>query len=360
MQSRNSIKEPSQPGLATLGLWRTRDEPRVPAEPPQPSPPPLRLLALLSQATTYNPCATRPQTPCVTPARAAHTPSSGTWSLRASAVTPAAALVSWPRVRGSPGHPPLATVHSSPFAWELAGIIPDLCFHAPGHRYSSLLFLSGTVILCLTESSLIALWGRQAKGSSGKMVPGFRVEDIMLGKASCSFMLRWRLCVQQSLGPVLRAVQRSAGDQSCLGVVGLGGKTEWAWQWVGLVEAGVTLGCLLAPLDQLETQACTAKQNRICTCKPGWYCTLGRQEGCRLCVPLRKCGPGFGVAKPGTGPGPEVLGDPLGPLLPWSVVSGGQVPGTHLSSHPDSFFPPALPVRHLLCARPWGSRDGSN
>ncbi|XP_022453971.1 tumor necrosis factor receptor superfamily member 1B [Delphinapterus leucas] len=52
--------------------------------------------------------------------------------------------------------------------------------------------------------------------------------------------------------------------------------------------------------DQLETQACTAKQNRICTCKPGWYCTLGRQEGCRLCVPLRKCGPGFGVAKPGT------------------------------------------------------------
>ncbi|XP_028339799.1 tumor necrosis factor receptor superfamily member 1B isoform X2 [Physeter macrocephalus] len=52
--------------------------------------------------------------------------------------------------------------------------------------------------------------------------------------------------------------------------------------------------------DQLETQACTTKQNRICTCKPGWYCTLGRQEGCRLCVPLRKCGPGFGVAKPGT------------------------------------------------------------
>lgn len=147
MQSRNSIKEPSQPGLATLGLWRTRDEPRVPAEPPQPSPPPLRLLALLSQATTYNPYATRPQTPCVTPARAAHTPSSGTRSLRALAVTPTAALVSWPRVRGSPGHPPLATMHSSPFAWELAGIIPDLCFHAPGHRYSSLLFISGTVIL---------------------------------------------------------------------------------------------------------------------------------------------------------------------------------------------------------------------
>ncbi|XP_057553306.1 tumor necrosis factor receptor superfamily member 1B isoform X2 [Hippopotamus amphibius kiboko] len=52
--------------------------------------------------------------------------------------------------------------------------------------------------------------------------------------------------------------------------------------------------------DQLETQACTTEQNRVCTCKPGWYCTLGRQEGCRLCVPLRKCGPGFGVAKAGT------------------------------------------------------------
>ncbi|TKC51024.1 hypothetical protein EI555_003169 [Monodon monoceros] len=62
----------------------------------------------------------------------------------------------------------------------------------------------------------------------------------------------------------------------------------------------VQMCCSKCPPDQLETQACTAKQNRICTCKPGWYCTLGRQEGCRLCVPLRKCGPGFGVAKPGT------------------------------------------------------------
>nr|XP_035925366.1 tumor necrosis factor receptor superfamily member 1B isoform X1 [Halichoerus grypus] len=52
--------------------------------------------------------------------------------------------------------------------------------------------------------------------------------------------------------------------------------------------------------DQVETQACTREQNRICTCKPGWYCTLRRQEGCRLCAPLRRCRPGFGVAKPGT------------------------------------------------------------
>ncbi|XP_032156328.1 tumor necrosis factor receptor superfamily member 1B isoform X1 [Sapajus apella] len=52
--------------------------------------------------------------------------------------------------------------------------------------------------------------------------------------------------------------------------------------------------------DQVETQACTQQQNRICACMPGWYCALGKKEGCRLCSPLRKCGPGFGVAKPGT------------------------------------------------------------
>nr|8HLB_A Chain A, Tumor necrosis factor receptor superfamily member 1B,Maltose/maltodextrin-binding periplasmic protein [synthetic construct] len=52
--------------------------------------------------------------------------------------------------------------------------------------------------------------------------------------------------------------------------------------------------------DQVETQACTREQNRICTCRPGWYCALSKQEGCRLCAPLRKCRPGFGVARPGT------------------------------------------------------------
>uniref|UniRef100_G1RFE5 Tumor necrosis factor receptor superfamily member 1B n=1 Tax=Nomascus leucogenys TaxID=61853 RepID=G1RFE5_NOMLE len=52
--------------------------------------------------------------------------------------------------------------------------------------------------------------------------------------------------------------------------------------------------------DQVETQACTREQNRVCTCRPGWYCALSKQEGCRLCTPLRKCRPGFGVAKSGT------------------------------------------------------------
>uniref|UniRef100_A0A5F5PQ26 TNF receptor superfamily member 1B n=2 Tax=Equus TaxID=9789 RepID=A0A5F5PQ26_HORSE len=49
---------------------------------------------------------------------------------------------------------------------------------------------------------------------------------------------------------------------------------------------------------QVETQACTLKQNRICTCEPGRYCILPRQEGCQVCGLLRKCPPGFGVAKP--------------------------------------------------------------
>uniref|UniRef100_A0ABI7ZW62 TNFR-Cys domain-containing protein n=1 Tax=Felis catus TaxID=9685 RepID=A0ABI7ZW62_FELCA len=50
--------------------------------------------------------------------------------------------------------------------------------------------------------------------------------------------------------------------------------------------------------DQVETQACTPEQNRVCTCRPGWYCTLKRQKGCRLCAPLHRCRPGFGVTRP--------------------------------------------------------------
>ncbi|KAF0880666.1 TNR1B factor, partial [Crocuta crocuta] len=60
------------------------------------------------------------------------------------------------------------------------------------------------------------------------------------------------------------------------------------------------------------TQACTPEQNRICACRPGWYCTFRRQEGCRLCAPQRKCLPGFGVAKPGTATS-DVVCAPCGP-----------------------------------------------
>ena len=229
------------------------------------------------------------------PARAAHTPSSGTWSLHALAVTRAAALVSRLRVRDGPGHPLLAPMNSSPFALELAGLILDLCFHARGHMYSIALH-------CLSSS--VGPWGRRAKSSSGKTVPVVRVEDVVPEKVGVLVHT-----VTETLWPAVFMPHLEAGAEvCCLWVVGLGGKTEWAWP----VEGGVTLGRLLLSLDQVETQACTTKQNRICTCKPGWYCTLGRQEGCRLCVALRKCGPGFGVAKPGMGPGPEVLGVP-----PW-------------------------------------------
>ncbi|XP_037021567.2 tumor necrosis factor receptor superfamily member 1B [Artibeus jamaicensis] len=52
--------------------------------------------------------------------------------------------------------------------------------------------------------------------------------------------------------------------------------------------------------DQVETRACTREQDRVCTCRPGWYCMLHSQQGCRLCSELRKCPPGFGVSRPGT------------------------------------------------------------
>ncbi|XP_047727105.1 tumor necrosis factor receptor superfamily member 1B [Prionailurus viverrinus] len=64
--------------------------------------------------------------------------------------------------------------------------------------------------------------------------------------------------------------------------------------------------------DQVETQACTPEQNRVCTCRPGWYCTLKRQKGCRLCAPLHRCRPGFGVARPGTATS-NVVCTPCGP-----------------------------------------------
>nr|KAF6445436.1 TNF receptor superfamily member 1B [Molossus molossus] len=50
--------------------------------------------------------------------------------------------------------------------------------------------------------------------------------------------------------------------------------------------------------DQVETQACTRERNRVCSCRPGWYCVLGSDQGCRLCSPLRRCPPGFGVVRP--------------------------------------------------------------
>ncbi|XP_005404013.1 PREDICTED: tumor necrosis factor receptor superfamily member 1B [Chinchilla lanigera] len=52
--------------------------------------------------------------------------------------------------------------------------------------------------------------------------------------------------------------------------------------------------------DQVETQACTPQRNRVCACKPGRFCMLGNPDSCRQCILLRRCPPGYGVARPGT------------------------------------------------------------
>ena len=93
-----------------------------------------------------------------------------------------------------------------------------------------------------------------------------------------------------------------------------GWEVRVAWWWAGPVEVGMTLGCLLAPPDQVETQACTREQDRVCACRPGWYCMLQSQQGCRLCSELRKCPPGVGVSRPGMGPGQRAW-DPIGSLF---------------------------------------------
>ncbi|XP_061238661.1 tumor necrosis factor receptor superfamily member 1B isoform X2 [Bos javanicus] len=117
----------------------------------------------------------------------------------------------------------------------------------------------------------------------------------------------------------------------------------------------IQMCCSKCPPDQVETQACTTKQNRICTCKPGWYCTLGRQEGCRLCVALRKCGPGFGVAKPGTAT-TNVICAPCGPgtfsdttsytdtCKPHRNCSSVAIPGT---ASTDAVCSSVLPTRKV-------------
>ncbi|CAK6440610.1 unnamed protein product [Pipistrellus nathusii] len=68
------------------------------------------------------------------------------------------------------------------------------------------------------------------------------------------------------------------------------------WNWVSHC-----LSCdSRCSFEQIETQACTREQNRVCDCRPGWYCMLKIQHRCLQCEPLRKCPPGFGVVTPGT------------------------------------------------------------
>lgn len=132
----------------------------------------------------------------------------------------------------------------------------------------------------------------------------------------------------------------------------------------------MTLGGLLALADQVETQACTREQNRICTCKPGSYCTLPRQEGCRLCATLSRCRPGFGVGKPGMGAGPAVLRVPRGPpcvgvsvtALPGIMGSGGQVLASQPAVQPSplSSFLQHEGLGTYCVLSLGGSREGSD
>lgn len=136
---------------------------------------------------------------------------------------------------------------------------------------------------------------------------------------SCSDGARTRLRPWDPVARVLFApcwggvgASQPAGGQSALGMVGwLGGQSGMV-----VCRAGGGRndpGLPSCSLDQTEMQACTQKQNRICSCKPGYYCTLMRQSGCRLCIPQRRCSPGFGVVTPGMGP--AGLRGPLGCLL---------------------------------------------
>lgn len=83
--------------------------------------------------------------------------------------------------------------------------------------------------MVLSSSVSMAPCGGQAKGSSGKTVPILELRKLYLGKQACSLMLRWRLCLVVFL-PHPEGGLASAGDQSWSSV---GGKTEWAGQWVG-------------------------------------------------------------------------------------------------------------------------------
>ncbi|KAM6216913.1 tumor necrosis factor receptor superfamily member 1B [Rhynchocyon petersi] len=123
------------------------------------------------------------------------------------------------------------------------------------------------------------------------------------------------------------------------------------WNWV---TECLSCSSQCSP-DQVEVQACTREQNRICACRPGWYCTLTRQEGCRLCAPLRKCPPGFGVTKPGTATS-NVVCAPCGPgtfsdttsstdmCRPHRICSSVAVPGNASTDTVCGSLAPALTV----------------
>ncbi|XP_074074514.1 tumor necrosis factor receptor superfamily member 1B [Macrotis lagotis] len=52
--------------------------------------------------------------------------------------------------------------------------------------------------------------------------------------------------------------------------------------------------------DLVEIQNCTRRENRICVCKPGFFCITGSHDTCLRCFKFKKCVQGYGVSKPGT------------------------------------------------------------
>lgn len=211
----------------------------------------------------------------------------------------------------------------------------------------------GIFIPCLTESSSKP-HGAGRLGAWWENCAHFRAEKVVPWRAAVvthATMWPWDSVVSVLLAPFWGEVGPAAWWPAELSVGGERAGRAVAWRWTGPAEAGMTLGCLAAPLDLMESQACTREQNRICTCRPGWYCALQLQERCRQCIPLSKCSPGFGVATPGMGPGPAGTGDSLGSLLHGhqlfgpdkNIVSGGQVPATHVSTHPPFILSSSTP-----------------
>ncbi|XP_072465011.1 tumor necrosis factor receptor superfamily member 1B isoform X2 [Notamacropus eugenii] len=68
------------------------------------------------------------------------------------------------------------------------------------------------------------------------------------------------------------------------------------WNWVE--ECHSCRSCYNR--DLVEIQNCTKRENRICACKPGFFCITKSQRSCLRCFRFTKCPPGFGVSKPGT------------------------------------------------------------
>ncbi|XP_036603319.1 tumor necrosis factor receptor superfamily member 1B-like [Trichosurus vulpecula] len=68
------------------------------------------------------------------------------------------------------------------------------------------------------------------------------------------------------------------------------------WNWIKACH-----GCRgRCNRDLVEIENCTKSGDRICACKPGFFCVVKSQKSCVICSKFKKCLQGFGVSKPGT------------------------------------------------------------